>query len=289
MITFGISLFIECRNNIPFRILESIEIYWIFYFLLFTLSMFQNLIEDDMKMLLLSCLTLTLMLGSLAMAQETSIKSNPKVVILLGPPGSGKGTQAVRLTKELGLPHISTGDLFRENISKNTELGKKAKSYMDAGKLVPDEVVLEMLFDRVARPDSVNGYLLDGFPRTLPQAEAFDKQLKPGTELIVLDLEVPDEIIFKRAEGRLTCKTCGSIYNRYFSPPANECVCDKCGGELIQRPDDKAEVVQERLRVYHNQTEPLVEYYSKKGVLQHVDGTQAPDVVYKTLLQKLGQ
>ncbi len=220
-------------------------------------------------------------------AQDLSSPSNPKVVILLGPPGSGKGTQAVRISKELGIPHISTGDLFRENISQDTELGKRAKTFMNAGKLVPDEVVLDMLFDRVARPDCAHGYLLDGFPRTLPQAEALEKHLAKNVQLIVLDLEVPDEIIVKRAEGRLTCKSCGNVYNKYFSPPLKEGVCDKCGGELIQRPDDKADVVQERLRVYHSQTAPLVEFYAKKGVLQRVDGTKTPEVVFQALMQKL--
>lgn len=236
-----------------------------------------------MKTLLWSlCLGVTTLSG-LVFAQDTSNKGQVKVVILLGPPGSGKGTQAVRLTKELGIPHISTGDLFRENISKDTELGKRAKTFMNAGKLVPDEVVLDMLFDRVSRPDCAKGYLLDGFPRTLPQAEALDKHLAANTDLIVLDLEVPDEMIVKRAEGRLTCKSCGSVYNKYFSPPAKEGVCDKCGGELVQRPDDKAEVVQERLRVYHDQTQPLVAYYDKKGVLTRVDGTKSPDEVFEAL------
>jgi len=220
-------------------------------------------------------------------AHDNLSTTKQKIVILLGPPGSGKGTQAVRLTKELGIPHISTGDLFRENISKNTELGQRAKTYMNAGKLVPDEVVLDMLFDRVSRPDCAKGYLLDGFPRTIPQAEALDKHLSKGVDLIVLDLEVPDEVIVKRAEGRLTCASCGNVYNRYFSPPKEEGVCDKCGGTLIQRPDDKAEVVQERLRVYQAQTKPLVEYYSKKGVLQKVDGKKSPDDVFKALMESM--
>ena len=241
-----------------------------------------------MKTILWSlCLGVTSISGML-FAQETVSKTAPKVVILLGPPGSGKGTQAVRLTKELGIPHISTGDLFRENISQDTELGKRAKTFMNAGKLVPDEIVLDMLFDRVSRPDCAKGYLLDGFPRTLPQAEALDKHLAANTNLIVLDLEVPDEIIVKRAEGRLTCKSCGSVYNRYFSPPTKENVCDKCNGELMQRPDDKAEVVQERLRVYHEQTQPLVEYYNKKGVLKRVDGTKTPDEVFASLRASMG-
>ncbi|HEV8051729.1 MAG TPA: adenylate kinase [Parachlamydiaceae bacterium] len=241
-----------------------------------------------MKTILWSlCLSVT-SIGGMLFAQEASPKSPVKVVILLGPPGSGKGTQAMRLTKELGIPHISTGDLFRENISKDTELGKRAKTFMNAGKLVPDEVVLDMLFDRVSRPDCAKGYLLDGFPRTIPQAAALDKHLAANTDLIVLDLEVPDEVIVKRAEGRLTCKSCGSVYNRYFTPPTKEGVCDKCGGDLMQRPDDKAEVVQERLRVYHEQTQPLVEYYAKKGVLKRIDGTQSPDAVYEALRNKMG-
>jgi adenylate kinase len=241
-----------------------------------------------MKTLLWSLCLGIITFGGLMFAQDMPTNKEMKVVILLGPPGSGKGTQAVRLTKELKIPHISTGDLFRENISQNTELGKRAKSYMDAGKLVPDEVVLDMLFDRVSKPDSANGYLLDGFPRTLPQAEALDKHLASNTHLIVLDLEVPDEMIVKRAEGRLTCKGCGAVYNRYFNPPAKEGVCDKCGGELVQRPDDKAEVVQERLRVYHTQTQPLVDYYAKKGVLKRIDGTKSPDEVFNSLNVALG-
>lgn len=239
-----------------------------------------------MKMLLWGlCLGVT-SLSALLFA-DAGTKGPAKVIILLGPPGSGKGTQAVRLTKELGIPHISTGDLFRENISKDTELGKRAKTYMNAGKLVPDELVLDMLFDRVSRPDCQNGYLLDGFPRTLPQAEAYGAKLGDHTVLTVIDLEVPDDVIVKRAEGRLTCKSCGNIHNRYFSPPAKEGVCDKCGGELIQRPDDKAEVVQERLRVYHEQTKPLVEYYEKIGVLKRLDGTKSPDEVFESLKKAL--
>jgi adenylate kinase len=246
--------------------------------------------EISMKTLLLSLCLGVSSLSAFLLANDAETKSNPgqvKVVILLGPPGSGKGTQAVRLTKELGIPHISTGDLFRENMSKDTELGQRAKSFINAGKLVPDELVLEMLFDRVSRPDCAKGYLLDGFPRTLAQAEALEKHLAPNTDLVVLDLEVPDEIIVKRASGRLTCKDCASVYNRYFSPPAKEGVCDKCGGELVQRPDDRAEVVEERLRVYHSQTKPLVDFYAKKGVLKRVDGTQSPDQVFEALKGKL--
>lgn len=239
-----------------------------------------------MKAFFITLCLFIISIGAYAMAHEaTSVRQ--KIVILLGPPGSGKGTQAVRLSKELGIPHISTGDLFRENISKNTELGKRAKEYTNAGKLVPDELVLDMLFDRVSRPDSSKGYLLDGAPRTLPQAEAFAKHISANADLIVLNLDVPDDIIVKRAEGRLTCEKCGNVFNRYFSPPTQEGVCDKCKGKLIQRPDDKAEVVQERLRVYHAQTKPLIDYYAKKGLLQTVDGTRSPDEVFQALRAKL--
>lgn len=230
------------------------------------------------------CLFIT-SLGLVVYAAEPAQEART-VIILLGPPGSGKGTQATGISKELGIPHISTGDLFRENLSKGTELGKKAKSYMEAGKLVPDELVLEMLFDRVSRPDCAKGYLLDGFPRTIPQAQTLDAKLPKGTKLVALNLNVSDELVVKRIAGRLSCKQCGNIHNKYFSPPAKEGVCDKCGGELVQRSDDKEEVVKERLRVYHEQTEPLIAYYTKKGLLGNVNGENAPDVVAKDLMQQ---
>lgn len=221
---------------------------------------------------------------SAALATEIQPASEPqKVIILLGAPASGKGTQAVRLSKEFHIPHISTGDLFRENIANQTVLGVKVKSYIDAGKLVPDELVLDMLFDRVSKPDCAKGYLLDGFPRTIPQAIALDQKLKNQVQLIVLNLDVSDETIIKRTAGRQTCKQCGNIHNLYFSPSRQEGVCDKCGGELFQRADDKKEVVEERLRTYHEQTEPLIDYYQKKGVLHNVNGEQSPDKVYEEL------
>jgi len=224
---------------------------------------------------------------ALTFAQQIGAKGNQTILILLGPPGSGKGTQAIRLSKELGIPQISTGDLFRENISKNTPLGQKAKAYMNEGKLVPDELVLDMLFDRVAQPDAAKGYLLDGSPRTLAQAEALDKYFKNGVDLIVLNLEVPDGVIVQRAEGRLTCQNCGNVYNKFFSPPKKEGECDKCGKELSVRPDDRAEVVKERLSIYHSQTKPLIDYYVKKGLLDSVDGTQSPDEVFAALMEKI--
>lgn len=211
------------------------------------------------------------------------------VIILLGPPGSGKGTQAVRLSKELGLPHISTGDLFRENMKQDTALGQQAKTFIDAGRLVPDDLVLKMLFDRVSKNDSVKGYLLDGFPRTIPQAEVLQDHLKGKVDLRVLNLLVGDDIIIKRVSGRMTCKTCGTVYNRYFSPPMKDAICDKCQGVLYQRPDDDAAIVGERLRVYHTQTEPLVRFYEQRHVLKSVNGEKAPDQVFEDLLQQYKQ
>lgn len=201
------------------------------------------------------------------------------VIILLGPPGSGKGTQAVEITKQMSIPHISTGDLFRENIGNNTELGKEAKKFMDQGLLVPDELVLNMLFDRVSRSDCAKGYLLDGFPRTIPQALALDEYLKSKSKVIAINLKVPDDVIIKRIAGRLICKQCGQIHHKDFSPPAQENICDKCGSMLTQRKDDTREVVLERLKVYHNQTAPLIDHYDKQGVLKSVDGNRDPKIV----------
>lgn len=205
------------------------------------------------------------------------------VIILLGAPGAGKGTQAVRLSAACSLPHVSTGDLFRANLSSGTPLGMKAKGYMESGNLVPDELVLDMLFDRVAQPDCKPGYLLDGFPRTLAQAEALDGRLDGSAKLSVINLRVADETIVKRAGGRLLCKSCGNIQHLEFDPPAKAGVCDACGGELYQRKDDQPEVIRERLRVYHEQTEPLVRYYQSKGCLQDVDGERTPDEVFDEL------
>lgn len=209
-----------------------------------------------------------------------------QVVILLGGPGAGKGTQAVRLSEKLGLAHISTGDLFRENLKNDTALGQKARGFMDAGKLVPDELVLEMLFDRVAAPDCAGGYLLDGFPRTEPQALALEKALGDTTPS-VLNLEVADEVIVQRASGRRLCHGCSAIWHATFNRPTTEGVCDACGGELYQREDDQEEVVRERLNVYHAQTAPLVEFYSSRGLLVGVDGEQSPDEVNEALVTAL--
>ena len=194
---------------------------------------------------------------------------------MLGAPGAGKGTQAKMIAKEYGIPHISTGDIFRANIKEGTELGKEAKTYMDAGQLVPDELTVKILLDRVAKDDCKNGYVLDGFPRTIPQAEVLDEALtKLGDKIdFAIDVDVPDENIVRRMGGRRACVTCGATYHIEHVPPKKEGICDTCGSELILRDDDKPETVSNRLKVYHDQTQPLIDFYTKKGVLKSVDGT----------------
>lgn len=211
------------------------------------------------------------------------------VVILLGPPGSGKGTQAKRVTQELNIPHISTGDILRENIKSETELGRRAKEFMNAGRLVPDALVLDMLFERVRRKDCKSGYLLDGFPRTIPQAESLDQFLESKVHLVAINLAVSDEIIVKRISGRLSCTVCGHVHNRFLSPPKLEGICDLCGGELIQRPDDRSEVVKERLLVYAKQTAPLIDYYERKGILHTIDGEQEAFVISDLILNLIAR
>lgn len=212
------------------------------------------------------------------------MKNNPSIVIiLLGPPGSGKGTQAKRLSQDFHIPQISTGDLFRENISAETPIGLKAKGFIQEGRLVPDEIVLGMLFERIKNPDCANGYLLDGFPRTIAQADELGKHQPLDTQLYVLSLDVPDEEIIRRAVGRLICRNCGAIYHSDAAPPKKENVCDKCGREVYRRPDDEPAVVKQRLKVYREQTQPLIEYYDLQGLLTTFDGSQAPQHVHEEL------
>lgn len=210
-------------------------------------------------------------------------------IVMLGAPGAGKGTQADKIAEKFGLPHISTGDIFRKNIKEGTELGKEAKSYMDAGKLVPDELTVRLLLDRVKNDDCAKGYILDGYPRTIPQAEALDKELKKLGEKIdyAINVDVPDENIINRMSGRRACPKCGATYHLKYVPPKKDGVCDECGSELVIRDDDKPETVKNRLAVYHEQTQPLIEYFEKQGVLHTVDGTTDAGDVFKAIEQIL--
>lgn len=211
--------------------------------------------------------------------------TEPTYVILLGPPASGKGTQAARLKEYLGAPHIASGDLFRYNLKNETELGLKAKAYMDRGALVPDDITIGMVLDRLSRPDCEDGALFDGFPRTLPQAKALDEALaKQGAELDrVLNIEVPDEELVERVSGRRICRTCGEPYHVKYKKPEKEGICDLDGGELYQRDDDKPETVRKRIKVYWDQTSPLIDYYREKGILRDIDGDQPIDEVTEEL------
>jgi len=205
----------------------------------------------------------------------------------MGPPGAGKGTQAERLVKELDITHISTGDMFRAAITEGTEMGRKAKEYMDKGELVPDEVVIGMVKDRLQQDDCKKGFLLDGFPRTVEQAEALDGTLKDlGIKLdAVINIEVPIEKLMERLTGRRVCKSCGASYHIIFNPPAKEGVCNSCSGELYQRSDDNEESVSTRLNAYMEKTKPLIKHYSKQGIIKNINGDQEIDKVLKDILE----
>jgi len=217
-------------------------------------------------------------------------------IIMLGAPGAGKGTQAKKIAAKYDIPHISTGDIFRANIKNGTELGNKAKTYMDQGLLVPDELTCDLVVDRISKEDCVqqddckNGYVLDGFPRTIPQAEALDKALAEFGDKIdyAIDVNVPDENIVKRMGGRRACVGCGATYHLVYAPTKTEGICDVCGKELILRDDDKPETVQKRLNVYHEQTQPLIDYYTKAGILKTVDGTVDINDVFAAIVEILG-
>ena len=211
-------------------------------------------------------------------------------IIMLGAPGAGKGTQAKKIAAKYGIPHISTGDIFRANIKNGTELGKKAKTYMDQGLLVPDELTVDLVIDRLANDDCKNGYILDGFPRTIPQAEALDAALaKLGEKMdYAIDVDVPDENIVSRMSGRRACTGCGATYHIVYNPSKKGDCCEVCGEKLILRDDDKPETVQKRLNVYHDQTQPLIDYYTSQGILRTVDGTVDIDDVFRAITEFLG-
>ena len=207
-------------------------------------------------------------------------------IIMLGAPGAGKGTQAKKIAEKYGIPHISTGDIFRANIKNQTELGMKAKGYMDQGMLVPDELTLELIMDRFTNDDCKNGYVLDGFPRTIPQAEALTKALADKNDAVdyAINVDVPDEAIVTRMSGRRACLACGGTYHIKFNPTKVEGICDACGGELVLRADDKPETVQKRLDVYHEQTQPLIDYYQTQNILKEVDGTLPLEDVFGAII-----
>ena len=207
-------------------------------------------------------------------------------IIMLGAPGAGKGTQAKKIAERFGIPHVSTGDIFRANIKNQTELGKKVKKIIDAGQLVPDELTIGMLMDRIHEADCENGYVLDGYPRTIPQAENLTKALAQTGDAIdyAINVDVPDEHIVSRMSGRRSCPGCGAMYHIVYSAPKKAGYCDSCGTELVIRDDDKPETVKNRLNVYHEQTSPLIEYYKGQGSLRTVDGTQDIEEVYKDIL-----
>ena len=210
-------------------------------------------------------------------------------IIMLGAPGAGKGTHAKKITEKFGIPAISTGDIFRENIKNGTELGKKAKEYMDAGALVPDELVCDLVVDRLKQDDCKKGYILDGFPRTIPQAEALTAALAKDDDAIDYALEIflEDQAIIDRMSGRRVCKSCGATYHVVNIPPKTEGVCDECDGELIVRDDDAPETVKKRLGVYHEQTAPLIDYYKKQGILKVIDGSKGLDTCFEEICKIL--
>ena len=211
-------------------------------------------------------------------------------IIMLGAPGAGKGTQAKKIAAKYGIPHISTGDIFRANIKGGTELGMKAKTFMDQGMLVPDEITIGMLMDRIHEADCAKGYVLDGFPRTIPQAESLTEALKGMNESIdyAVNVDVPDENIVNRMGGRRACVACGATFHIQLNAPKTEGICDTCGEKLVLRDDDKPETVQKRLNVYHEQTQPLIDYYEKAGVLKEVDGTKNMEEVFNDIVDILG-
>ena len=207
-------------------------------------------------------------------------------IIMLGAPGAGKGTQAIKISEKYGIPHISTGDIFRANIKAGTELGMKAREYMDKGLLVPDELTTDLVVNRTSEPDCENGYVLDGFPRTIPQAECLKEALEKRGEKVdfALNVDVPDENIVRRMSGRRACPKCGATYHIEYAAPKKEGICDRCDAELVTRDDDLPETVMKRLNVYHEQTQPLIDFYEKEGCLRSVDGTKSLEEVFEDII-----
>lgn len=230
----------------------------------------------------------TVLSGELVFPSDLTENSN-LVIILMGPPGSGKGTHANPLSKRLAIPHISTGDLFRENIRAQTELGQTASSYIRRGQLVPDQVVLDMLFKRIEMPDCSRGYILDGFPRTVAQARALDDKLqKMSCRTVVVNLNIPDSLLVERICGRMACKECSQLYHKTYAPPKEKGICDQCQGSLYQRDDDKEEILAKRLEVYHEQSSPLIEYYgAREDVLKEVPANKPPSEVFESVIEAI--
>lgn len=213
-----------------------------------------------------------------------------KAIVFLGPPGAGKGTHAKEVSQSLNIPHISTGDIFREHVKNQTDLGIKVKSYLDAGKLVPDEVVWEVVKDRIDKEDCKNGFILDGFPRTILQAEMLEKYLKEkNADIKVIYLDAPDELVIRRLSARRVCKNCGAIYNLISMPPRKDGICDICGGELYQRSDDKPEVIKQRLETYYKETQPLIDYYKNKGIMYTLNAEKEREEVLKEILKVINE
>ncbi len=210
-------------------------------------------------------------------------------IIMLGAPGAGKGTQAKMIADKYGIPHISTGDIFRANLKAGTELGKKAKVYMDQGLLVPDELTCDLVVDRISQDDCANGFILDGFPRTIPQAECLTEALAKMDDAMdyAIDIDVPDEAIIERMSGRRACLNCGATYHIVNVPPKVEGICDRCGSPIVLRADDEPETVKKRLDVYHEQTQPLVDYYKEQGILRSVDGTLGMMEIFNAIIEIL--
>lgn len=230
---------------------------------------------------------LRLLTALLLVMQASPLLAETEVIVMLGAPGAGKGTQASRISEATGLPHICVGDLFRDNIRRDTELGQKAKEYVESGHLTPNSLVMDMLFDRLSQEDCKDGYVLDGFPRSLEQAEAFEARMDSDTQLRVVALQVPDQFIADRITGRMSCSACQAPYHKTSHPPAKEGICDACGSQLTQRKDDTLEVLSTRLKTYHEQSEPVEAFYRKRKLVVDIDGCQSFEAVFQSIMKEI--